>query len=266
MTRFRARRASSQELRLAVVGEAGSAGAPVCGEVSGPAGPATVSLLRVERSPAGTFAFVLSSCRVALDGGRAQFELAASRTLPPAMVGERCRLEYAVRAVCAPTRWTRYRAASPVELSAGEQDVHEDRGRLDRLIPSHPASRFHLELVDAELQGGGQISGRVHVDPDLDRSAFAVTATCQEAWCTNFRFRPRRSPLLWQTRSLWQQSIAVDLDADHRWCAFHFDIPSHLPHAVEGRVIAWRYSVEARGQARRVLADRAVITPLRFDV
>ncbi len=250
MTRFRARRASSQELKLAVVGEAGLAGAPVCGEVSGPAGPATVSLLRVERSPAGTFAFVLNSCRVALEGGRAQFELAASRTLPPAMVGERCRLEYAVRAVCAPTRWTRYRAASPVELSAGEQDVHEDRGRLDRLIPSHPASRFHLELVDAELQGGGQISGRVHVDP----------------WCTNFRFRPRRSPLLWQTRSLWQQSIAVDLDAGHHWCAFHFDIPSHLPHAVEGRVIAWRYSVEARGQARRVLADRAVITPLRFDV
>src|SRR5260221_6415430 len=92
MTRFRARRASSQELKLAVVGEAGLAGAPVCGEVSGPAGPATVSLLRVERSPAGTFAFVLNSCRVALEGGRAQFEFAASRTLAPAIVGERCRL------------------------------------------------------------------------------------------------------------------------------------------------------------------------------
>jgi len=38
------------------------------------------------------------------------------------------------------------------------------------------------------------------------------------------------------------------------------------PEAVEGRVIAWRYTVEAVSAVHRAFAGRAVLTPLRFEV
>jgi hypothetical protein len=262
----RARGAGRRELTLAVDPEPAWAGGAISGELSGPAGAATVSLLRVEQSPGGTFAFAVSSCPVDLEATPARFEVAVPATVPPAVAGGRCRLHYAVRADCAPSRWVRRRAVSPVSISARDRPVHEDPGRLDRIIPSSAARRFHLDLVEALLEGGGHLSGRVHWDSEPPEGGFSVTVACEEAWCTNFRFRPRRSPLRWETEQLWVDTCTAAVDADRRWSPFRVEIPTHMPQAVEGRVIAWRYTVAALSPTRRAFADRAVVTPLRFEV
>lgn len=261
-----ARRGGGRELTLAVDAGPGSPGEAIGGELSGPSGAATVSLLRVEQSPSGAFAFAVSSCRVDLGGTPVRFEVEVPGALPPAVVGRRCGLHYAVRAVCAPSRFTRQRAVSPVLLTTSERPVHEDPGRMDRVIPSHTARRFHLDLVEALLEGGGHLSGRVHWGSEVPEDGFSVTVACEEAWCTNFRFRSRRSPLLWETEQLWSDTCTAAVDPDRHWSPFRIEIPTHVPQAVEGRVIAWRYTVEALSTTRHVFADRAVVTPLRFEV
>jgi hypothetical protein len=254
-------------LTLVLDAGAGSAGGTISGELSGPAGAATVSLQRVEQSPSGRFAFSVSSCRVDLGGTPARFEVEVPGHLPPAVVGRRCQLGYVVSAECRPSLWTRLRAASPVALTASERPVHEDPGRLDRVIPSNAARRFHLELVDALLEGGGHISGRVHWESEAaPDGGFLVTVACDESWCTNFRFRSRRSPLLWETEQLWTDTCPATVMSDRRWSPFRVEIPTTAPKAVEGRVIAWRYTVEAAPATRRAFAGRAVVTPLRFEV
>jgi len=255
-----------EELTLAIQPETGSAGGSISGDLSGPTGSATVSLVRVEHSPSGTFMFVVSSCKVDLAGAPARFELEVPGALPPAVVGGRCRLDYIVRAEFAYSRWRRRRAVSPVAVTAGERSVHEDPGRLDRVIPSNPARRFHLDLVDALLEGGGHLSGRVHWESEPPEGGFSVTVACEEKRCTNFRFRSRRSPLLWQTERLWVETCAALADADRHWSPFRVEIPATAPKAVEGRVIAWRYTVEAVSAMPHLFADRAVVTPLRFEV
>ena len=266
MAQSRARRAGGRELRLALDGGVGSAGGAISGELAGPAGAATVSLLRVEQSPSGRFVFPISSCRVDPGGASARFEVEVPGALPPAVVGRRCRLDYVMCADCRPSRWTRRRVVSPVTLTTGERSVHEDSGRLDRVIPSNAARRFHLDLVDALLEGGGHVSGRVHWESEAPVGGFSVTVACEEAWCTNFRFRSRRSPLLWKTEQLWADTCAATADPDRRWSPFRVEIPATAPQAVEGRVIAWRYTVEAEPATRRAFARRAVVTPLRFEV
>ena len=266
MAHSRVRRAGGRELTLALDAGAGTAGGAISGELSGPVGTATVSLVRVERSPSGRFEFAVSSCPVDLGSGRSRFEVDIPGALPPAVVGRRCRLDYVVRADCAPSRWTRRRAVAPVALTACERPVHEDSGRLDRVIPSNTARRFHLDLVDAVLEGGGHLSGRVHWNAEAPAGGFAVTVACEESWCTNFRLRSRRSPLLWEAEQLWAETCTATADADRRWSPFRVEIPTTAPQAVEGRVIAWRYTVEAVSAVRRAFAGRAVVTPLRFEV
>jgi len=61
----------------------GSAGGAISGELSGPVGSVTVSLLRVEQSPSGRFAFTISSSRVELGGGSARFKVEVPSALPP---------------------------------------------------------------------------------------------------------------------------------------------------------------------------------------
>ena len=136
MAHSRVRRAGGRELTLALDAGAGTAGGAISGELSGPVGTATVSLVRVERSPSGRFEFAVSSCPVDLGGGRSRFEVDIPGALPPAAVGRRCRLDYVVRADCAPSRWTRRRAVAPVALTACERPVHEDSG--DSTVSSPP--------------------------------------------------------------------------------------------------------------------------------
>jgi hypothetical protein len=145
--------------------------------------------------------------------------------------------------------------------------VHEGPGRLDRVIPSNAGRRFHLDLVDALLEGGGHISGRVHWEPEgAPDGGFSVTVACEESWCTNFRFRSRRSPLLWETEEVWADTCPAAVEADRRWSPFRVEIPATAPKAVEGRAIAWRYTIAAEPAVRRAFAGRAVVTPLRFEV
>src|SRR5881409_3810042 len=98
MAQSRARRACDRELTLALDAGAGSAGGAISGEVSGPSGAATVSLVRVEQSPSGRFAFAVSSCQVDLGAAPARFEVEVPGNSPPAVVGGRCRLDYVIRA------------------------------------------------------------------------------------------------------------------------------------------------------------------------
>jgi len=266
MAQSRARRGDGRELSLAVDAGVRSAGGAISGELSGPSGAATVSLLRVEESPSGRFAFTISSCRVDLGGASARFEVEIPGALPPAVVGRRCRLDYVVSAHCRPSRWTRRRVELPVALTAGERPVHEDAGRLDRVIPSQAARRFRVDLVEALLEGGGHVSGRVHWESEPPEGGFAVTVACEEAWCTNFRFRPRRSPLLWKTEQLWAETCTAPADPDRRWSPFRVEIPATAPQAVEGRAIAWRYTVAAVSAMHHASAGWAVVTPLHFEV
>ena len=258
---------NAQALTLVLDAGAVSAGGAISGELSGPAGAATVALQRVEQSPSGRFAFAVSSCRVDLGGAPARFEVEVPGHLPPPVVGRRCQLGYVVSAECRPSLWTRLRTASPVALTAREPPVHEGPGRLDRVIPSNAARRFHLDLVDALLEGGGHISGRVHWESEgAPDGGFSVTVACEESWCTNFRFRSRRSPLLWDTEEVWADTCSAAVEADRRWSPFRVEIPATAPKAVEGRAIAWRYTVAAEPATRRAFAGRAVLTPLRFEV
>ena len=53
---------------------------------------------------------------------------------------------------------------------------------------------------------------------------------------------------------------------DQRWIAFTFDYPEHLPPAVEANSIAWRYEVEVSRPTRFSMQERAVATPIGFEL
>jgi hypothetical protein len=265
MALFGNRRPAGRELELVLAGGGVAAGTAVCGEVA-TACAVTVALLRMERSPAGLFSFAVATVRAEpREQQRAVFELAAPPHLPPPAAGRRCELDYAVRAITDAPRRLRRHAAVPIEMAGGETRIHEQNGRFDRVIPGHAGRHFHLELAEAVLEGGGRIGGRIHVDAGAGPLPFTLTGRCEESWCTNFRFRPRRSPPLWQTQTLWEETISVRCDRDRHWLPFRFELPSQLPPGIEGRAIAWRYSVEAR-RSRRGFSDSAIVTPLRFEI
>jgi hypothetical protein len=232
------------------------------GLVHGLSEPADVTLLRIETCPSGR---PISSCDLTPTGDETPFELPIPLATPPSVAGPRCRLAFAVRARSPVSGRRRGQVLVPVEISGGERLVHETTSRHDRVIASFPARHFHIELADAVLEGGGRIQGRVHV-ADGGTRAVDVTVRCEEWWRINFRFRHHRQPPLWRNESLWQDELAVECEADRRWHPFAFTIPPGLPTAVEGHIVCWRYEIEARRAVRVGPAERAVVTPLRFDV
>jgi hypothetical protein len=151
-----------------------------------------------------------------------------------------------------------------VEIQGGERPVHEAGYLYDRMIASFPARHFHIELADALLEGGGHIDGRVHVHRTVRR--LEVLARCQEIWRTNFRIRNHRQPPLWRSETLWSDAISLESDPDRTWLPFSFALPAGLPAAVEGHIICWRYEIEVRRRGRLRSLERAVATPLRFDI
>ena len=235
------------------------------GLVHGLSEPADVTLLRIENCPSGRLATPISSCNLAPNGGEVPFELPIPLATPPPVTGPHCRLSFAVRARSPVSGRRRGQVLVPVEISGGERPVHETSSHHDRVIASFPARHFHIELADAVLEGGGRIQGRVHVADGATRQV-EVTVRCDEWWRINFRFRHHRQPPLWRNESLWQDELSLDCEPDRRWHPFAFTIPSGLPTAVEGHIVCWRYEIEARRAVRMGPAERAVITPLRFDV
>jgi hypothetical protein len=261
---LRTRRSASQELQFVLASHEWPAGGSLSGEVLGADEPVTITVVRLERSPSATLSFGVSDCEVAPVDGRAEFELPLPDSLPPGWSGERTGLGYAIRALSG-TRRNRRHGAVPLVISGGEQTIHQSH-HADRVIASHPGRRFHLELSDVRLQGGGHIQCRVHAEQGLDEGRVVVVARFEEAWRTNLRLRNRRHPPLWRSRSLWQEQATVELGSDRRWYPCSFDIPVGLPPAVEGRTLAWRYGIDARRAPRRGVPDHAALTPLRFDL
>jgi hypothetical protein len=261
---LRSRRSTGQELQFVLASHECSAGGSFGGAVLGADEPVTVTVMRLERSPSATLSFGVSDCELEPVDGRVEFELPLPDWLPPGWSGERTGLGYAARALSGTRRNRRY-GAVPLVISGGEQAIHQS-AHADRVIASHPGRRFHLELSDVRLQGGGHIQCRVHAEAGLEEGSVVVVARFEEAWRTNLRVRNRRHPPLWRSRLLWQEEATVELGIDRRWYPCGFDIPVGLPPAVEGRTLAWRYEIDARRAPRRGVADRAALTPLRFDL
>ena len=244
--------------RVAVVGER------LRGELAGLTEPADVALVRVERCPAGSLPVSISSCSVGPTDPA--FELVVPAGVPPGCAGARCELGFVVRARSPVRGRRRAEVVVPVEVRGGEQPVHEGDHLDDRLIASYPARHFHLELVAALLEGGGHLRGRVHVAEGVSGGVVQVTVRCTESWRTNFRIRNWRHPPLWDAHALWQHQTSVELEPGRRWYPFEFDIPPGLPPGMEGYVVSWRYEIEAQRPVRARPDERAVITPLRFEI
>jgi len=242
-----------------------SAGDVIHGHLAGLHAPADVALLRVESCPGGKLERAVSSTVVVPQDGQARFELVVPADTPPGFAGPRCGLGFAVRVHSPPSGRRSERVLRPVEVTGGESRIHEEHQLYDRVIASFSARRFHLELADARLEGGGGIAGRIHVHDQLSRT-LQVIARCDEIWRTNLRLRNRRHPPLWANKTIWQQTITVTGDPDRRWHPFAFEFPAGLPPAVEGYILCWRYEIEARHRMRVGLSERAVVSPLRFDV
>lgn len=138
-----------------------------------------------------------------------------------------------------------------------------------RFICDQAARGFHIELIDALLEGGGHISGRIHRDAELPAAGLTVEVRCLEAWrdappasivVASTRARPPR----WHQTELWSTKLALEgLHAAH-WLPFAAEIPDGLPPAIEARSIAWRYEIHARRSRRLLPAEHAIATPLRY--
>jgi hypothetical protein len=256
--------ATERPFELEVDATAALAGGPVEGELRNLELPADVMLLRIETCPAGKLEIPIRSTRVDPVAGRARFELAVPEGTPPDRAGRRCGLRFAVRARSPVSGRRRRQVTLPLEIDGGDHPIHEAGHMFDRMIASFPARHFHIELADARLEGGGHIDGRVHLHGGVRR--IEVLARCQEIWRTNFRIRNHRQPPLWRTDTLWSDTIALDCDPDRRWQPFSFALPAALPTAVEGHIICWRYEIEVRRRGRFGRLERAVVTPLRFDI
>ena len=129
-----------------------------------------------------------------------------------------------------------------------EHALAEERGQFgDRLISRFGARRFHIELAEADVQGGGHVAGRVHANGDRLPDELIVGCRCQEAWRLDGRgrFRNLNAPPLWHHVTLWEERADVEWREGAHWASFAFDLPAGLPPAIEGRSIAFRYEIEA---------------------
>jgi len=253
---------NANPIELVLADTRATAGAPIRGQLLGLRQTADAALLRIETCPSGRLATSIASRRI--EPGE-DVELAVPPDTPPTVLGRECALSFAVR-VRSPASGRRPAHVSvPVKMHGGERPVHEAVHLFDRMIASFPARGFHVELSEAVLEGGGRIAGRVHLHDRAPRS-IEVVVRCEETWRTNFQYRNRRQPPLWRSEPLWRDSVAMERDPDRSWQPFAFAIPAGLPAAVEGHTVCWRYEVEARRRGRAGRSERAVVTPLRFDI
>jgi len=232
------------------------AGDTVSGRVAGLDDAATVAVLRVERLPGAERVYEVAAARVPPPGG--VFTVALPDEMLPSAVGERCGLRYVVCARGAGA------AASAELVVMATACPHVDAGsaRADRLLAGWEARHFHIELSEAQLEGGGALTGRVHRHGRWPPGEIVVTARCGECW--------RESALaghglsLWPTSCLWEQQSRLRPNPHATWAAFAFALPPGLPPAVEASSVAWRYEVIAR-RAGRWFPESAAVTPLLHE-
>ncbi len=226
-------------------------------------GAEAVRLLRVETSPPGPVMTLID--RAAPDAAGA-FELTVPEVTAPTFHTRSCAISYVVRA-----GGDRRRATDPVAdvVVRGRLDhvsLGESVPTHDRMIARFDARHFHLELVEADMQGGGRISGRVHLDRGDPPPMVTASVRCDEVWRVDRVVRNLRRPLLWQSEELWRDGRELEWPDDQRWLAFAIDLPKHLPPATEGRSMAWRYEVEVSRPTRLAMHERAVITPIGYEL
>jgi hypothetical protein len=240
------------------------AGETVQGRIDGGAGTKVV-LLRLEICPAGTVASRLAEAEA---DGEGEFALRMPATAVPTAAGRKCAIEYMVR-----TEAERHHP--PVDLMRVEATGRLEAGKLqesspfgDRIIARFEARRFHIELSEVDVQGGGQLAGRVHLTPGKTAQGLVLTCRCVESWRVNGRsvVHNRRQPPLWKTETIWSESAPLEWRAGETWSGFRVAVPAELPPAVEARSIAWRYEVEARVGTRLGMHDTAVSTPMGFEI
>jgi hypothetical protein len=240
------------------------AGETVQGRIDGGAGTKLV-LLRLEIAPAGTIASRLAETEA---NGEGEFALEMPATAVPTAAGRKCAIEYMVR-----TEAERHHP--PEDIAVVKVAGRLEAGRLresspfaDRMIAQFEANRFHIELSEVDVQGGGQIAGRVHLNPGKAAQGLVVTCHCLETWRTNGRsiVHNRRQPPMWRIETIWSESTTLEWRDGETWSGFRMPLPAELPPAVEARSIAWRYEVEASLRTRLGMHDRALTTPMGFEI
>ena len=234
------------------------AGDTVRGRVRGVAGHAAVALVRREGRPRLNREYVVARAEVARGDG--SFALSLPSEALPSVSGDQCALRYAAVARSAVA------VIAPAELRVSATAVpHLPTGRseADRLLADWDARHFHIELFDAQLQGGGRLVGRVHRHGGWPPGPIEVSACCLECW----RFRPSSEggTPQWHASCLWEAEHSLAIDPDAGWAAFDFALPDHLPPAVEARTIAWRYELRAQRRVRHWFNETAARTPLLHE-
>jgi hypothetical protein len=235
-----------------------AAGDTVTGNVPGVAEHTAIGLVRLEARPRVYREYIVAEADAS--SGDGSFELGVPSAALPTATGEQCALLYAVvaRSTESPIRPAELRISTTARPHLDTHGSHADRIRSD-----WDARHFHIELFDAQLQGGGRLAGRVHRHGSWPSGTFQVRACCLECW----RCRPsseRGSPQ-WHESSLWEAAYRLSIDPDAGWTAFCFDIPDDLPPAVEARTIAWRYELVAQRNVRHWVNETAALTPLLHE-
>jgi len=191
-----------------------------------------------------------------------RWELEVPADLPPTASGRRCAMDYVLTAKEALGDGDG--ATAEITVAADGRPHLDGRGfSIDRVLGNAAARRFHIELADAELRGGGHIAGRVHRHQRWAPGEWTVEVACIET------FRAALPSLAgaphWEHDTLWTARVSLDTDPDLTWCPFRFEVPRELPPAVEAHALAWRYELDATRHARLGLDERAVLTPLLFE-
>jgi hypothetical protein len=227
-----------------------------------PGGASEVELVRRERTPGACGSFHVCLAELAADGA---FEVAVPADTPPTWTTDRCELTYGVIARRGGRRSERAAVAEEVRITGGRVQAQMDDYPRDRLIASFDARSFHVELSDAVLCGGGWLRGRVHGDDAQTPPGMLAMARLLECWRVDRGWNVRYQPM-WREKCLWEAEPApAEWLEGSTWAPFEFAVPPGMPPGVEGRLLAWRYEVEARRPSRFVPAQRAVVTPIGFQ-
>ncbi len=230
----------------------------------------SIELLRLERSPVGVATYRVATRR---RHGRRIVRARRARRRAPRRRGPR--LLAALRRAGARRHGrvgpATFRRVAVIRPSLPEQLEPAERAALsERFVASFAGRRMHIELSRAELQGGGRIEGRAHVDRTPARGRLHAIVRCVESWRVTPRpgrwiLQSRANGIpMWRHETLFEEHAELESLESAHWRRFSFDLPAWLPPAVEARSIAWRYEVEVRRSVRLGPDDRAVLTPLAY--
>lgn len=152
--------------------------------------------------------------------------------------------------------------------------------RFHGIEPARGARRFAITLDQADLEAGGRIAGRVERRDDRrDPRAVIVELRCDACWvdiAPQFVGRKRvwswsapgdmrnRFIPVWLEEETFRDRVEVGPLDQANWRHFAFAIPEHVPRALEGTFVAFRWRVEAR-RSRRVGSEVASLPLLVLE-